>query len=107
MRRYPRLASPTSGVRVWLEALQVIASLPVELVVPSHGPMGDASVIEKNAEFFSLLQSRAAELKARGRSEDEVAELLATELAPSFSDWDSEGIGRINPAARVAFAEAR
>lgn len=107
MRRYPRLASPTSGVRVWLEALQVIASLPVELVVPSHGPMGDASVIEKNAEFFSLLQSRSAELKARGRSEDEVAELLATELAPSFSDWDSEGIGRINPAARVAFAEAR
>ena len=107
MRRYPRLASPTSGIRVWLEALEAIAPLDVELVVPSHGPMGDAGVIEKNTEFFSLLQSRAAELEAQGRSEDEVAELLTAELAPSFSDWADEGIERIGSAARLAFAEAR
>lgn len=106
MRRFPRLASPTSGVRVWLEALAALTPLQVELVVPSHGPMGDASVIEKNAEFFGLLQSRSAELKAQGRSEDEVAELLTAELAPGFSDWASEGVERIGSAARVAYAEA-
>ena len=106
MRRYPRLASPTSGVGVWLEALEAISPLDVELVVPSHGPMGDGTVIEKNAEFFSLLKSRAAELKAQGRSGDQVAELLTAELAPRFSDWASEGIERIGSAARTAYEEA-
>lgn len=107
MRRFPRLASPSSGVGVWLDALEQLEPLDVELVVPSHGPMGDGGTIDKNVEFFATLQSRAAELKAQGRSEDEVAELLTSELAPSFSDWASEGIERIGSAARAAFAEAR
>ena len=106
MRRYPRFASPSSGIGVWLEALAALARLDVDVLVPSHGPLGDAGTIEANVEFFTALQSRARALKAAGRSEDEVAEMLTDELAPRFSDWASEGIERIAPGARLAFREA-
>jgi len=106
MRRYPRFSSPSSGVGVWLEALEVIAPLDVEIVVPSHGPMGDATVIDMNVEYFDTLQSRARELKGRGEVVDEVAEALTSELAPRFSGWPSEGVERIETGARLAFEEA-
>ena len=45
MRRYPRLSSPYAGIRVWREALEQLVQLDAQLVVPSHGPMGDGSVV--------------------------------------------------------------
>ena len=106
MRRYPRLASPTSGVAVWLEALERLADLDMNVIVPSHGPLGDRSTFVQNREFFETIQSRVGELKAQGEPEQAIADLLTTELAPRFSDWDSEGVERIATVAERAYAEA-
>ena len=105
VRRYPRFSSPTSGVKVWQEALELIAGLNAEFVVPSHGPMGDARVIESYDEFFATLQSRVRELKDQGRSVDTIAELLTRELEPRYPDWPGEGVERIGDIARIAHAE--
>lgn len=104
MRRYPRFASPTSGVGVWLEALAVLEGLDTTVVVPSHGPMGDASVVDGYNAFFTTLQSRVGELKGQGRSADEIAELVTRELAPEYTEW-GEGSERIGDMARAAYAE--
>ena len=106
VRRYPRFSSPTSGVRVWREALEVLAGLNAELVVPSHGPMGDARVIESYDEYFSTLQLRVRELKSQGRPVDAIAELLTGEFEPRYSDWPSDGVERIGGMVRAAHAEA-
>ncbi len=105
VRRYPRFSSPTSGVRVWREALQLLAGLNADFIVPSHGPMGDASVVEIYDEYFATLQLRVRELKAEGRPVDAIAELLTRELGSRYSDWPSEGVERIGGMVRTAYAE--
>lgn len=105
MRRYPRLASPSSGVAVWRQALALLSGLGAEIVVPSHGPMGDATVVRAYDEYFATLQRRVRELKDEGRPVDVIAELLTRELAPQFADWPDEGIERIGTTARAAYAE--
>jgi len=106
MRRYPRFSSPTSGVRVWREALELLEGLNADLVVPSHGPMGDGSVVESYAEYFATLQSRVMELKAQGISVDAIADELTRELEPQYTDWPSDGAERIEGMVRAAHAEA-
>ena len=106
MRGYPGFRVPSSSLRVWREALAMLAGLNIDIVVPSHGPTGDAGAIQRYDEYFAMLQARAAELKAQGRSADETAELLTRELPLQFAEWPSEDAGRIGAAARGAFAEA-
>ncbi len=106
MRRYPRLASPSSGVAVWLEALEAIQSLDVDVVVPSHGPLGDATVIDAYEEYFATIQSRVGELNTQGLSADEIVERLTSELAPRLSDWQENGTAIIDTTVRTAFDEA-
>ena len=77
----------------------------IEIVVPSHGPMGGDAVIRGYDEFFATLQSRVGELKSQGRSADEVAGLLIRELESQYQDWPSEGAERIGDAARIVFNE--
>ncbi len=105
MRRYPRLASPSSGVAVWLEALATLQRLDVDVVVPSHGPLGDATVIDAYEEYFATIQSRVGELKSQGLSADEIVERLTRELAPRFSDWQEDGTAMIDSTVRTAITE--
>ena len=105
MRRYPRFSSPSSGVAVWREALAKVTDLDVEVVVPSHGRIGDARVVQDYVELFSTLERRVRELNAQGLSVDTIAERLTNELAPRFPDWPSDGIERIDGVARAAYAE--
>ena len=105
MRRYPRLASPSSGVAVWLEALAPLQRLDVDVVVPSHGPLGDATLIDAYEEYFATIQSRVGELNSQGLSADEIVERLTGELAPRFSDWQEDGAAIIDSTVRTAIAE--
>ena len=67
--------------------------------------MGDPAMLRTWREYFETLQSRARELKAQGRTADEVAETLQAELQAKYPKWN-QGV-RVGPAARAAFAEAR
>lgn len=106
MQRYPRLASPSSGVAVWLKALDAIQSLDAEVVVPSHGPLGDATVIEAYEEYFATIQARVGELKTQGLSADEIVGRMTSELVPRLSDWQENGTAMIDSSVRSAFDEA-
>jgi glyoxylase-like metal-dependent hydrolase (beta-lactamase superfamily II) len=109
MRRYPRFSSPSSSARVWRESLKTLMEIDyfsdIEIVVPSHGPMGGDAVIRVYDEFFATLQSRVGELKNQGHSVDEVTGLLIRELESQYQDWPSEGAERIGDAARIVFNE--
>ena len=67
--------------------------------------MGDLEMLRTWREYFKTLQSRARELKAQGRTADEVAGTLQTELEAKYPKWN-QGV-RVGPAARAAFAEAQ
>ncbi|HEX7137870.1 MAG TPA: MBL fold metallo-hydrolase, partial [Vicinamibacterales bacterium] len=97
-------ASPYSSVRAWLAALDRLARLDPALIVPSHGEMGDASLIEKDKAYLSALQSRTRELKAGRKTADEAALIVTKEMQAQFPAWTN--LPRAAAAVKSAFSEA-
>jgi len=97
-------ASPYSSVRAWLAALDRLAPLQPARIVPSHGGMGDASLIAQDRSYLSAVQRRARELKAAGKSADEAAAAITQEMQGQFPTWTN--LPRVAAAARAAFGEA-
>ena len=67
--------SPSSSVDTWLASLDELSLLSPNYVVPSHGLMGDASLIAAQREYLRTMRGRVPELKGAGRSADETADL--------------------------------
>jgi len=103
-RQFLVFVSPESSVAAWRAVLGEIAALRPRHVVPSHGAMGDGSLIGAQQAYLETLEARVRAHKAAGRPADETAELAAGELQEAYPDWT--GARWIAPAARAAFREA-
>jgi glyoxylase-like metal-dependent hydrolase (beta-lactamase superfamily II) len=102
-RRFLGFNSPRSSVQSWRTSLEKVAPLHPKVIVPSHGEMGDGSMIETNAVYLESLQKRAAELKRTGKNVDEAVEMITAEFKSRYPDWT----GNAGAAARIAYAEAK
>lgn len=97
-------ANAATSMRAWLAAFDRVDALKPAVVVPSHGAVGDASLIATCREFMLVIRTRAAELKAAGRSVDDTATQVQKELQAAHPTWPrANGIAA---AARSAYAEA-
>ena len=105
MNRTFLAAGATSSIKTWLSTLDELDALQPVVVVPSHGGIGDRSLIVKDRDYLKAVQTRVGELKAQGKSADEAAQTVATEIQAKFPDWTQPM--RIGAAARAAYAEAR
>jgi len=92
-----------SSVQAWINSLDKLAPLRPTRVVPSHGEMGDGSLIDTNRTYLRALQTRAAALKREGKTEDQAAETINSEIRMKFPDWT----GNPTAAARTAYNEAQ
>ena len=98
-------ATATTSMQAWLSAFDAIEALRPKVVVPSHGPVGDGSLINSNRSLMRDIQLRVRELKTEGRSSDEVAAIVQTEFQAKYPGRPrANGLG---PAARSAYAEAK
>jgi len=52
MTRLPNVTGPESRVRQWLSSLDTLEALKPKLIVPSHGPTGDAAMIAPYRAYF-------------------------------------------------------
>jgi glyoxylase-like metal-dependent hydrolase (beta-lactamase superfamily II) len=68
----------------WLASQDRFTALQPSRVVPSHGPIGDASIMTRYKAFISTVQARAAELKKSGKTVDETVATLQAELEPTY-----------------------
>src|SRR5262245_12805839 len=105
MNRTFLAANATSSIRTWLATLDELEALHPTVVVPSHGGIGDATLIARDRDYLKMVQTRAGELKAQGKSADETAQTVTTEVQAKFPDWTQPP--RVGAAARAAYAEAR
>ena len=96
-------ASPYSSVRAWLAALDRLTPLQPARIVPSHGGMGDASLIAQDRTYLSEVQRRAGQLKAAGTSADEAAAAITQDMQAQFPAWTN--LPRVTAAVKAAFAE--
>jgi glyoxylase-like metal-dependent hydrolase (beta-lactamase superfamily II) len=101
--RFVSFMSPYSSVKAWLNEFNELERLDPVLIVPSHGMMGDARLIEEQRTVMSAIQARAVELKRQGQSPDEAAQTVQTEFQMKYPDWT--GPAQAGAAARVAYRE--
>jgi glyoxylase-like metal-dependent hydrolase (beta-lactamase superfamily II) len=64
-------AQNNSSLRTWLTVLDELTALNARHVVPSHGKLGDATLIARDRAFIQAVQARVGALKREGKSIDE------------------------------------
>jgi len=98
-------AQNTSSIATWLSTLDELASLRPATVVPSHGSIGDATLIARDRAFLQAVQERVGGLKRAGKSADDAVAAVVAEIAPKYPEWGNpSGAAAV---ARAAYAEAR
>jgi flavorubredoxin len=102
MKGMPSFASPYSTVSHWLVSLDELDALKAKVVVPSHGPIGDASYISGYRTYLTTIRDRVTVLKHEGKSQDEVVKAVTVEMQPKYPD-----AGRLGGAIRAAYSEAK
>ena len=100
MTALPGFGSPSSRLSTWLASLDRFESLKPKRIVPSHGPMGDASMITNYRTFLTTVRDRAVALKKEGRSLDDTVKLVQDELQGRYDR------NRMAGAIRAAYNEA-
>lgn len=97
-------ATPVSSMKAWLAAFDAFEAMKPKTIVPSHGAVGDGSLIGVNRTVMQAVQARARELKTQGRSADETATTVQAEMQAKHPQWPrANGVAA---AARAAYAEA-
>ena len=98
-------AQPNSSLTTWIAVHDELAALKPVHVVPAHGKLGDATLIARDREFLTAVQTRVAALKKEGKSVDDAVAAVVAEIAPKYPEWGNPtGAGAI---ARAAYAEAK
>jgi glyoxylase-like metal-dependent hydrolase (beta-lactamase superfamily II) len=92
-------AQNTSSITTWLATLDELAALRPAIVVPSHGSIGDATLIARDRAFLQSVQERVGELKRAGKSIDEAVAAVVADIAPKYPEWG-------NPSGAAAAARA-
>ena len=97
-------ATATSSMKAWLTAFDTLEKLRATVIVPSHGPIGDASLIPLNRSVMLGIQTRTRELKKMGQSADDAAATVQKEFQAKYPNWPRAN--GITAAARSAYTEA-
>jgi glyoxylase-like metal-dependent hydrolase (beta-lactamase superfamily II) len=100
MTTMPGFSSPYSKLSIWLQSLNRFEQMKPVRIVPSHGPIGDASMIARWKTLMTTVHARAAELKKQGRSLDDAVKVIQDELQDRYPRNGLAGV------ARAAYNEA-
>jgi len=103
-RTFVAFASPYSSVKAWLADFDQLEPLNPVKIVPSHGGVGDASLISEQRAVMRAIQSRAADLKKQGKTADETAATVQSEMTAKYPNWAAPA--RVGAIAKAAYAEA-
>jgi glyoxylase-like metal-dependent hydrolase (beta-lactamase superfamily II) len=100
MRALPAVGA-NAKISTWLQSQERFEKLQPKRVVPSHGPMGDISMMAAYRTYLTMVQVRAAALKKEEKSLDETTKTIQVELAPKYPETN-----RMVGAIRAAYNEA-
>lgn len=81
-KRHPSLIHAQS--KQWLEALQRIRQMDVEVIVPGHGGIADLSAIEPLANYIEEMRKQVGELYGGGASRREAVEKVRAAVMDLF-----------------------
>lgn len=74
-----------SDLLPWREALRSLQALPIDVIVPGHGPSGSKRIVAQVERYLEQLTTRARTLLKAGAPLSEVPDSTAL---PEFAAWD-------------------
>jgi glyoxylase-like metal-dependent hydrolase (beta-lactamase superfamily II) len=101
MMGLPQFTAPSARIATWLGSLDAFQALKPVRIVPSHGAMGDASMITTYRAFLTTVRDRATALKKDGKTADETLRILQDELQARYNR------AQMASAIRTAYNEAQ
>jgi glyoxylase-like metal-dependent hydrolase (beta-lactamase superfamily II) len=102
---YPGMPDEIPSVTNWMNILDKMEALHPRIVIPNHGDDHDASMISGEREVLRALQMRTRELKAQGKTEEQVGQILTAEFDVKYPAW--KGLGAIPAIARRFYEEVQ
>ena len=94
-------AGAASSMKAWLSAFDTFAALKPRTIVPAHGAVGPGTLIAANRTWVQQVRDKALALKSQGKSIDETATAIQTELQAEHPQWPrANGLAAL---ARSAF----
>ncbi len=73
--------------QAWLAAFNAFEAMKPKIIVPSHGAVGDGSLIAVNQAVMQEVQELARDLKSQGRSADDTATLVQKKMQAKHPQW--------------------
>jgi len=102
MKPQPALMSTRTSIAQWMRSLDRLEALKPDVVVPSHGPMGQgAALIQGYRAYLKEVAERTVAARAAGKSLEEATAAVTEAMAARYPDK-----GRLAGAVRVAYAGA-
>jgi glyoxylase-like metal-dependent hydrolase (beta-lactamase superfamily II) len=97
-------AFPESSISAWLAAFDTFDALGPTTIVPSHGAIGDGSLLRQQREAVEGIRNRAVQLRREGVSEEAAGQIVQDEMQAMHPDWPR--VNRVAILARSAWREA-
>ena len=83
----PFAATPGATFASWLAVLEELSSLQPALVIPTHSPVGDGSLISEEIAFITDMRDRMASSKSSGLSVEDASARLCEAFEKSYPEW--------------------
>ncbi len=77
----------TVSAEAWLAAFDTFEALGPRVIVPSHGPIGDGSLIAEQRTAMEQIRDRALALKAQGVAAEEAGAQVQQQMQAMHPDW--------------------
>lgn len=101
---FPIVPDGDSSVQGWIATLDELAALDAATVVPGHGKLTDAQVMQRVKTYLTNLQAQARDLKADGVALADAQDRLYTVFTQRYPDWREPDW--IRNAVELSYAEA-
>jgi glyoxylase-like metal-dependent hydrolase (beta-lactamase superfamily II) len=83
----PSLFGDNSSYKRWMETLTKVEPLKAKFVVPTHGGLGDGSLVQSQKNFMQDLLNRALYYKRQNVIADDAANRVTADMREKYPDW--------------------
>ena len=84
----PAFASPRSRVTPWIRSLEYLRGVAAEIIVPSHGPIAGARMVEDYVVHLTRISQRVGTLRQAGVDTEAVVATVTDERIADYRDAD-------------------
>ena len=89
-RFFPILPDEDAHGSKWIALLERMQALEPAIVVPGHGEVGGAALIEEVRAYLDYVRSRVEESRSGGMSLEDAKRELEPEIRSRYESWDNE-----------------